>query len=71
MLARAVAVRPEDRQDDVIELILELEHGAERPGVFLQDRMTLLARDPVWFWQAVSLLLVLVLLVMGLRHADW
>lgn len=71
VLIRAVAVRPEDRQDDVIELILELEHGAEMPGVFQHDRLTLLTRDPVRLWQAVSLLLVLVLLSLVLRQADW
>lgn len=71
VLARAVAVRPEERQDDVIELMLELEHGAEMPGVFLQGRGTWLTRHPARFWQAVSLLLALVLFGVGLRQADW
>ncbi|MGI4745752.1 MAG: bifunctional protein-serine/threonine kinase/phosphatase [Janthinobacterium lividum] len=71
VLARAVAVRPDERQDDVVELILELEHGAEMPELFLRGRMTLLMSNPVRFWQAVSLLLALMLLGVGLKQADW
>lgn len=71
VLARAVAVKPDDRQDDVIELIFALEHGAETPGLPPPGRVPLLARDPARLWQAVSLLLALALLGVLLSHADW
>jgi serine/threonine protein phosphatase PrpC len=61
VLARAVAVAPEDRPGDAVELALELEAGAARPTPPVPRKPPLLARDPVGFWQAVSLLLLLLL----------
>lgn len=65
-LGRAVAVAPQDRQGDVIELAAELEAGAARPVPVTARRRSLYARDPVRVWQAVSLVL-LVLLALSLQ----
>jgi len=60
-LGRAVAVAPGGRQGDVIELAAELETGAARPAPPTARRRSLYARDPVRVWQAVSLVLLLLL----------
>ncbi len=61
-LARAIAVRPEDRYADVVEFIFALEQGALRAAPAPPKRRALLERDPLRFWQTVSALLALALL---------
>jgi serine/threonine protein kinase len=61
VLARAVAAAPEDRHGDAIELALALEAGVARPGSAPSRRRPLYEQSPVRFWQAVSLLLLLLL----------
>jgi serine/threonine protein phosphatase PrpC len=61
VLARATAVDPNSRFGDTIEFALELEHGQERGGPMTMKKPPLYERDPVRFWQCVSILLLLVL----------
>ena len=62
-VARAIAVNPEDRFQDVFELIFELEHGAMRAAPAAPRRQPLLERNPLLFWKVVSALLALALVV--------
>jgi serine/threonine protein kinase len=63
-LARATAVDPRERHGDAMELALELEHNLARgPAVPPPRRVSLYERNPLRFWQAVSLLLLLALLL--------
>lgn len=61
-LMRAVAVDPDDRFEDVEELIHVLETGSAVAAP-PPRRLSLIERDPVRFWQGVSLLLLIALLV--------
>jgi serine/threonine protein kinase len=66
-LARMVAPRPQDRFGDLVEVLVELEGGTTR-GVPQPDRRSLLARHPLAFWQGVSALLAVALvLALALR----
>jgi hypothetical protein len=58
-----VAAAPENRHDDAMELALalELEAGAAHPTPPGPRKPPLQARDPVRFWQAGSLALLLLL----------
>jgi serine/threonine protein phosphatase PrpC len=60
-LARAVAVRPEERFADVVEFMFALEHGALHAVPAGPRRRPLLQRDPLMFWQTVAALLALAL----------
>ena len=64
-LSRAIAAAPQDRQGDAIELALELEGGASRPGPALR-RTPLLAQNPAAFWRLASIVLLLLLLLSAL-----
>jgi serine/threonine protein phosphatase PrpC len=68
ILARAVAVSPEDRYGDVLEFAFALEHRAEQKPVSAMP-LPLYHRNPILFWQLLSLLLA-ALLVLSLltRH---
>jgi len=62
LLARATAVDPEKRFGDTMELAIEFEHGlAHAPRIVVQHR-PLYERNPLRFWQVVSLLLFVALL---------
>lgn len=61
-LMRAVAVDPDERFGDVIELLRALEGGAAVARVN-QGFVPLIERDPTRFWQGVSLLLAIALIV--------
>ena len=63
VVERSVAAKPEDRHQDVIELIFALEHGALHGAPTPPRVRPLLERDPLRFWQIVSALLALGLLV--------
>jgi serine/threonine protein phosphatase PrpC len=60
-VGRAIAVRPEDRYNDVLELIFELENGADRASPILLERKSLYERNPLLFWKIASVLLVILL----------
>jgi serine/threonine protein phosphatase PrpC len=62
-IARAIAVNPADRFEDIIEFVFEMEHGAERASPINIARKPLYARDPLVFWKVVSALLGLLLVI--------
>jgi serine/threonine protein phosphatase PrpC len=63
VLERAVAVERRERMADAIEFALELENGLERGEPVSPRRVPLYDRNPVRFWQIVSVALVLTLLL--------
>ena len=60
-LMRSVAVNPDDRFGDVIELLRALEGGAAVARV-QQRSVPLIERDPIGFWKIVSLILFVALI---------
>ena len=66
VIRRAIAVAPRDRWADALEFAFALEHG-QRQTIGVPDRLPLIERDPVRFWQIVAALLAL-LLVLSLLH---
>ena len=67
LLMRAVSVDPDERFGDVVELLRALEGGAAVARVH-QGFVPLIERDPVRFWQVVSLALLIGLIVSLARH---
>ncbi len=68
-LARAVAIDPAERFRDMIEFAVEMENGPARAPVAAFQKQTFYQRYPVRFWQGVSALLALALLLsLWLRH---
>jgi serine/threonine protein kinase len=63
ILARAVAVDPKARFADVIEFAFELEHGSLRAQPLSVARKPFYERNPTRFWQIVSALLLVALLI--------
>jgi len=61
-IRRATAVDPEDRFEDVEELIHLLETGSAAAAPPPRP-LSIIERDPVRFWQGVSLLLVVLLMI--------
>jgi len=61
-LARAVAVDPANRLDDMIEFALVLEAGPARAPAAIRQPRTLYERAPVQVWQGLAALLALALL---------
>lgn len=61
-LARAIAVSPDARFGDVLELAVELEHGLARGAPTRLPPRSLYDRDPLRFWQIVATVLGLALL---------
>lgn len=67
-LARATAADPNDRFGDVLEFALALENGLARGGAVRKvRRQPLYQRNPLMFWQVLSLLLVVALLITLVR----
>jgi serine/threonine protein phosphatase PrpC len=62
-IGRAIAVNPNDRYEDVLEFMFELEHGADRASPIQVKPKPLYHRNPLLFWQVVSALLALSLLI--------
>jgi serine/threonine protein phosphatase PrpC len=62
-LLRAIATERRERHADAIELAFELEHGSLRAVPELVERISLYDRNPTRFWQVVSLLLFVALLI--------
>jgi serine/threonine protein phosphatase PrpC len=67
-LARAIAVNPNERFQDVMEFASEMEAGPARAPTTERRPLTLYERAPVRFWQGVSALLALALLFLLLRR---
>lgn len=68
-LARAVAIDPAERFHDMIEFAVEMENGPSRGPVAAYGQQTFYQRYPVRFWQGVSALLALALILsLWLRH---
>jgi serine/threonine protein kinase len=67
VIRRAIAVDPQERYHDVLEFMFELEHGADRASPIEVLKKPLYERSPVLFWQVVSAVLVLALLL----AASW
>ena len=68
VLARATAVQADERYAHVADLVADLEHGLSgaaggAPGA----RQPLYSRDPLRFWQGLSLVLLIALLVVLAR----
>jgi serine/threonine protein phosphatase PrpC len=63
LLARSVAIDPKARFADAVEFAFELEHGSLRAAPMSLARTSLYERDPTRFWQVVSALLFIALLV--------
>lgn len=58
ILAKAISVDPNDRFRDVLEFAFELESGLARGGGMLPPKkLPLYHRNPLRFWQGVSLIL--------------
>jgi serine/threonine protein kinase/serine/threonine protein phosphatase PrpC len=62
-ISRAVSVNPTDRYQDVLELIFEMEHGADRASPINVARMPLYHQNPLLFWKMASVVLALLLAV--------
>lgn len=68
-LARAIALDPAERFHDVTEFAAEMEAGPAGAPVAAQRPRTFYERAPVRFWQGVSALLALALILsLWLRH---
>ncbi len=65
VLLRLIAVRPADRFDDALECIFALEHGELHAAPGPPRRRSLVERDPLRFWQTVSAVLALLLLLLA------
>jgi hypothetical protein len=62
-IARAIAVDPRRRYGDVLEFAFEIENGARRGGPAERARKSLYERNPLVFWQTLSALLAVLLLI--------
>jgi len=62
-IAGAIAIDRRDRYADAVEFAFELEHGALRAVPHAVQRPSLYDRNPTAFWQVISALLLVALLV--------
>ncbi|MBI3571025.1 MAG: bifunctional protein-serine/threonine kinase/phosphatase [Gammaproteobacteria bacterium] len=63
LLARATAVEPAERYADAMELAFDLENALVHGAKTVVRRQSLYERNPVRFWQIISLLLLFALIV--------
>jgi len=63
VLARAFAVKPEERHADVIELAYDLENGQDKGGQVKQRKRPWYERNPLRFWKLSSLFWFLLLML--------
>jgi serine/threonine protein kinase len=61
VIGRAISVNPAERYQDILELIFELEHGADRASPVNIQYTPLYQRNPVLFWKITSVVLALLL----------
>lgn len=64
LLDKTLSPQPQDRPQDTMELAFELEQGLGGSAQGLPPPKSLLQRNPLRFWQGISLLLFLSLLVL-------
>src|SRR5579862_153628 len=62
VLARAIALDPAKRFDDVLEFALVMEAGPSRPPAEIRRPQTLYERAPLRVWQGIAALLALALI---------
>jgi serine/threonine protein phosphatase PrpC len=62
-ISRAIAVEPRERYADAIEFGFELEHGSLRAVPHAIERPSLYDRNPTRFWQVISAMLFIALLI--------
>jgi serine/threonine protein phosphatase PrpC len=62
-IMRSIAINPEERQGDVLEFAFELENGLTRGASQSPRQMSLYERNPLRFWQALSWIWLLLLIV--------
>jgi len=67
-LARAIAIDPAERFNDMSEFAVEMETGPARAPLAVRRPLTLYERYPLRFWQGVAVLLALGLLLSLLRR---
>jgi serine/threonine protein phosphatase PrpC len=63
VISRAVAVKPDERFHDVLELVFELEHGAMRALPLEAEPRSLYQRHPLAFWKVTAVLLFCALIL--------
>jgi serine/threonine protein kinase len=63
VIGRAISVNPTDRYQDVLELLFEIEHGADRASPINIAPVPLYHRNPLLFWKITSVILALLLAV--------
>lgn len=61
-IMRAVKINPDERQEDVLEFVFELENGLTRGAAISAARLSLYERDPLRFWQVTSWILLILLI---------
>ena len=66
-IARAIAIDRKDRYTDAVEFAFELEHGSLRAVPHALQGPSLYDRNPTVFWQVISALLLIFLLI-ALAH---
>jgi serine/threonine protein kinase/serine/threonine protein phosphatase PrpC len=69
-IGRAIALDPSERYEDVLELIFELEHGADRASPANVERRPLYHRNPLLFWKVTSALLAISLAISFLYNSG-
>ncbi len=68
-IMRALEINPENRHGDVLEFVFELENGLTRGAAISVRRLSLYERNPLRFWQALSwILLALLIVSLGVRN---
>ncbi|MEI8393245.1 MAG: protein kinase [Rhodospirillaceae bacterium] len=63
LIARVIAVEPGERFGDVLEFALQLEHGPTAELSSRYRRLPLYRRNPVRFWQVISFILSIALIL--------
>ena len=62
IVQRAIAITPDDRHSDAVELVFDLEDGFARGSQPLHRPLPLYTRDPLMVWQVAAVLLAILLL---------
>ncbi len=63
-IMRAIRINPEERHEDVLEFVFELENGLTRGAVTSTARISLYEQNPLRFWQVTSWILLLLLIAL-------